>query len=157
MARITCRTPSTGKPLRIILKDVGVTHAVVAEAPDFSVPDSSEKFAERDPLNSARAIRPGEIFFLTPMAAKNKSTTESGIIELQLVTEDNITIELGRIEIPAGDTGYFPLQGRSLLKRDLNSGAGDRIRIKSNIAGIFDVWAAAEEKLSSEHSGVGEI
>jgi hypothetical protein len=157
MARIICRTPSTGKPLRITLKDVSDTFTVVAEAPDFSVPDSSEKFTERDPADSTRAIRPGEIFFLTPMAVKNKSTTSSSIIELQLITEDNITIELGKLEIPAGDTGFFPLQGRSLLKRDLTSVNGDRIRIKASISGIFDIWAAAEEKLSSEHSGVGEV
>jgi hypothetical protein len=153
MARITCRTPSTGKPLRLIYQDVANTFVTIAEAPDFSVPDASSKFAERDPTDPGRAIRPGEIFFLTPLAAKNKDTSTRWI-ETILVTEDSFTIELGRVEVPAGDTAFIPLQGRSIFKRVANTATGDTVQVRAEISDVFDVWVAAEEKLSSEHTGV---
>jgi len=153
MTRIVCRTPSTGKGLRISESNVSNTFVVIAEAPDFSVPDASTKFAERDPLDPARAIRPGEIFFLTPLAARNKDTVDRWI-EVKLVTEDAETIEIGKLEIPAGDTAFIPLQGRSLFKRTANNANGDTIQVRAEISSVFDVWAAAEERLSSEHSGV---
>jgi hypothetical protein len=155
MARIKCRTPSTGKAIRVASASVSNTFITIAEAPDFSVPDASNKFAERDPLDPSRAIRPGEVFFLTPLAAKNKDSVTRWI-ETQLVTEDSVTIELGRVEVPAGDTAFIPLQGRSLFKRTANNASGDSIEVRGEVTGIFDVWAAAEEKLSSEHAGVEE-
>lgn len=153
MARITCRTPSTGKPLRLVERNVANTFIVLAEAPDFSVPDPSNKFVERDPLDVGRAIRPGEIFFLTPLAAKNKDTVTRWI-ETVLVTEDSETIEVGKIEVPAGDTAFIPLQGRSIFKRVANTVNGDSIQVRAEASNIFDVWVAAEEKLSNEHAGV---
>lgn len=153
MARITCRTPSTGKPIRASLANVPTSFTTIAEAPDFSVPDASIKFTVRDPVDESRAIRPGEIFFLSPLAAKNKDT-ETRWIETILVTEDGVTIDFGKVEVPAGDTAYIPLQGRSLFKRDPNATNGDRIQIRAELGNIFDVWAAAEEKLSNEHAGV---
>lgn len=153
MARITCRTPSTGKPLRIALNDVPNTFTTIAEAPDFSVPDTSNKFTDRDPLDATRAIRPGEVFFLTPLAAKNKTATERWI-DVQLVTEGGVTYEFGRISVPAYDTAFIPMQGRSLFKRDDLAANGDRIQVRAETATTFDVWSAAEEKLASEHTGV---
>ena len=153
MARIVCRTPSTGKGLRISESNVPNTFVTIAEAPDFSVPDASVKFPERDPTDEGRAIRPGEIFFLTPLAARNKDTVDRWI-EVKLVTEDSETIEIGKVEIPAGDTAFIPLQGRSLFKRTANNVTGDTIQVRAEVSSVFDVWAAAEERLSSEHSGV---
>lgn len=155
MARIVCRTPSTGKPLRLIIKNISNEFITLAEAPDFSVPDASEKFEERDPNDPSRAIRPGEIFFLTPLAVKNNSLIKESI-EVNLITEDDIEILMGKVEIPAGDTAFVPLQGRSLLKRNPSSINGDRIRIKASTANVLDSWISAEEKLSSEHTGVEE-
>jgi hypothetical protein len=133
--------------------DVTTNFTTIAEAPDFSVPDASIKYTTRDPLDEGRAIRPGEIFFLTPMAAKNKDTVARWI-EVILVTEDAITVELGRARVPAGDTAFIPLQGRSLFKRDPNATNGDRIQIRAETNSVFDVWSSAEEKLSNEHVGV---
>lgn len=153
MTRIVCRTPSTGKGLRITKNNVANTFQTIAEAPDFSVPDASVKFPTRDPLDPGRAIRPGEIFFLTPLAAKNKDTVDRWV-EVVLITEDSVTIEVGRVEVPAGDTVYIPLQGRSLFKRGANNANGDTIQVRAQVSSVFDVWTAAEERLSSEHSGV---
>lgn len=153
MTRITCRTPSTGKPIRVAYQDVPTDYVTIAEAPDFSVPDTSNKFDERDPLDDTRAIRPGEVFFLTPLSARNKDVVTRWV-ETRLITESGLVIELGRVEVPAGDTVFIPTQGRSLLKRLPNATNGDRLQIKAETADVFDVWAAAEEKLSSEHIGV---
>ena len=153
MSRIVCRTPSTGKPIRISVANVSSTFASVAEAPDFSVPDASRAFTPRDPLDDGRAIKPGEIFFLSPLAAKNKSGV-SKWIEVQLRTESNTTIEFGRIDVPAGDTAFIPLQGRSLFKRTATGANGDILLVRAQDTNVFDIWATAEEKLSSEHSGL---
>lgn len=153
MARITCRTPSTGKPIRVSMVNVTTSYTTIAEAPDFSVPDASVKFTTRDPLDETRAVRPGEVFFLTPLAARNKDSATKWI-EVILLTEDGVTIELGRAKVPAGDTAFIPLQGRSLFKRDSNASNGDRIQIRAESNSVFDVWASAEEKLSNEHVGV---
>ena len=153
MARITCRTPSTGKPIRVSMVNVTTSFTTIAEAPDFSVPDASTKYATRDPVDESRAIRPGEIFFLTPLAARNKDSSTKWV-EVILVTEDGVTVELGRARVPAGDTAFIPLQGRSLFKRDPNAANGDRVQIRAETNSVFDVWASAEEKLSNEHVGV---
>lgn len=155
MSRITCRTPSTGRPIRASLANVGTTYATIAEAPDFSVPDPSNTYDIRDPLDETRTVKPGEIFFLTPLSAKNKSVSTAWI-DTALLTESGVLIEFGRIEVPAGDTAFIPMQGRSLFKRDYTSANGDRLQVKAQTADVFDVWAAAEEKTSSEHSGVVE-
>lgn len=153
MSRITCRTPSTGKPIRAALANVPATFTTISEAPDFSVPDTSERFENRDPVDNTRAIRPGEIFFLTPLAAKNKDTSTRWI-DVQIVSEDNVTIEFGRAEVPAGDTALIPIQGRSLFKRNPSGSTGDRLQVRAQVAGIFDVWVSGEEKLSNEHAAV---
>lgn len=153
MTRIVCRTPSTGKSIRISYNNIPADFVTVVEAPDFSISDTTNKFTERDPTDSTRAIRPGEIFFLTPMSAINKDTITRWV-ETRLISEDGITVEFGKIEVPPGDTVFIPTQGRSLLKRLPNATYGDRLQIRAETAGIFDIWAAAEEKLSSEHIGV---
>lgn len=153
MSRITCRTPSTGKPLRIALANVGTSDTSIAESPDFSVPDAAGTYSVRDPLDTTRAIRPGEVFFLTPLAAKNKSSSLI-YLETSLYTEDNVRIEFANIAIPPNDTAFIPIQGRSLFKRDANTPIGDIIQVKASVADTIDVWASAEEKLTSEHIGV---
>lgn len=153
MARITCKTPSTGKAIIVSQANVSNTYAVIAEAPDFSVPDPSENFTTRDPVDASRAIRPGEVFFVTPLAARNKSESIAWI-QVRLNTEANVAIDFGRLDVPPGDTAFIPIQGRSLFKRDANGTNGDRLEIVAQFNGVFDVWAAAEEKLSAEHIGV---
>jgi hypothetical protein len=153
MARITCRTPSTGRSIRSSLINVGTDFTTIAEAPDFSVPDTSRRFDVRDPLDDNRAIRSGEVFFLTPLAAINK-TSQTRWIEVRLLTEEGEIVSFARVDVPANDTAFIPLQGRSLFKRNPNASAGDRIQIRAENPDVFDVWGSAEEKLSNEHVGV---
>ncbi len=153
MARITCKTPSTGKAIIVSQTDVTTTYTSIAEAPDFSLPDPSETFSQRDPSDNARAIRPGEVFFITPLSAKNK-TANTRWIEVRLYTEANTAVEFGRVSVPPNDTAFIPLQGRSLFKRNANNAVGDSLQVRAEANNVFDVWAAAEEKLSAEHIGV---
>lgn len=153
MARITCKTPSTGKAITAAFANVTTTFTTIAEAPDFSVPDPSESFAERDPTDAARAIRPGEVFFVTPLAARNK-TANVYWIEVRLFNEANSAVDFGRVSVPPYDTAFIPIQGRSLFKRTAGGTNGDRLQIRAEANNVFDVWAAAEEKLSAEHIGV---
>lgn len=153
MSRITCRTPSTGKPVRVSYVDVPIDYTVISEAPDFSIPDTSERFEVRDPTDDSRAIKSGEVFFLTPLSAKNKDSVTRWI-DVRIVTESDGTIEFGRIVVPAGDTALIPIQGRSLFKRDPDGANGDTLEVKAEVVSAFDVWASAEEKLSNEHVGV---
>jgi hypothetical protein len=154
MARIKCRTPSTGKPLSISVSNVSTSYTTVAEAPDFSVPDAAGNFSVRDPEDNTRTIKPGEIFFLTPMSVRNKSASTASIDVALLNENSNTVIEIGRIRVPANDTAFVPLQGRSLLKRDANTANGDIIQVRASSPDTFDIWISAEEKLSSEHIGV---
>lgn len=153
MARITCRTPSTGKPVRAALTDVPATFTEIINVPDFSVPDPSQRFPLRDPSDQTRAILAGEIFFLTPLSATNKSETDRWI-EVKLVTEDNEEILFAKLEVPAGDTAFIPLQGRSIFKRDATGATGDSIEVRAEVADVFDVWASGEEKVAPDHAGI---
>jgi hypothetical protein len=153
VSRITCKTPSTGRSFIVSQANVSTTYTTIAEAPDFSVPDPSENYATRDPLDNNRAIRPGEVFFVTPLAAKNKSASVVWV-EIRLFTEANTAIDFGRVAVPPGDTAFIPIQGRSLFKRIADGTNGDRLQVRAEANNVFDVWSAAEEKLSAEHIGV---
>ena len=160
MTRIYCRTPSTGYPENLILADVPVTYTTIpgglsgADAPDYSVPDPANQYEERDPLDPTRAILPGQIFFLTPLSAVNKSGSDEWI-ECQLLLEDGVTvIGFGRAVVPANDTAYIPLNGRSLLKRDPDAANGDQLQVRASAPNVFDVWTAAEVSPASQNIGV---
>lgn len=154
MPRIKCKTPSTGRPINLTATNLGTSWVTLAEAPDFSVPDSGNIFAARDPLDGNRAIRAGEIFFMTPIYARNKSTVDCWI-EVRLRQEDGVTVECpGRMMVPANDTALVPVQGRSLIKRGATNLLGDQLQVRAQTANALDLWATAEEKPSTEHIGV---
>jgi hypothetical protein len=154
MPRITCKTPASGKPLNITLVNVPTTFTTLVDAPDFSIPDPGLKFAARDPADGGRAILPGEISLLSPLAVYNKTATARWV-EVQLVTEAGVTVlSPGRVTVPPLDTVYSPVQGRSLMKRVLGGTNGDRLQIRAEAAAALDVWGSAEERLSAEHIGV---
>ena len=158
MTRIYCRTPSTGYPENLILADVPTTFTTIpgglsgANAPDYSVPDPSEQYEQRDPADDTRAILPGQIFFLTPLSAVNKTASEEWI-ECQLLTEDGDIIQFGRAVVPANDTAYIPLNGRSLLKRELLTTDGDQLQVRASNPAVFDVWTSADLSPASQNLG----
>lgn len=163
MTRIYCRTPSTGYPENLYLIDVPDTFTTLgpvgaytyngANAPDYSVPDPSEQYEQRDPTDPARAILPGQIFFLTPLSVTNKSTSEE-YLDCRILTQDGTIINVGRAIVPAGDTAYIPLQGKSLLKRDPDITNGDQLQVRASTASVFDVIVSADLSPASQNIGV---
>lgn len=155
MTRIYCRTPSTGYPENLILADVPTTFTTIpgADAPDYSVPDPSEQYEQRDPLDPTRAILPGQIFFLTPLSVVNKTASEEWL-ECQLLNEAGNVIAFGRAVVPANDTAYIPLNGRSLLKRDPDALNGDQLQVRASNSNVFDVWTSADLSPASQNLGV---
>lgn len=152
--RITCKTPSTGRPINFTAAGLGQEWQTIAEAPDFSVPDTSNVFPDRDPTDEGRAIRPGEIFFLTPLYVRNTSE-DACWVEARLLLEDDTAIACpGRIDILPGDTAVVAVQGRSLVKRDAAGLSGDRLQLRAQAADVLDAWGSGEEKPSAEHIGV---
>lgn len=153
MARITCRTPSTARPLAVAQTNVATGWVTVAEAPDFSVPDTQQVYPARDPADNGRGIRPGEVFFLTPVKARNKSS-DTAWIEAQIVREGGTAIMLDRIDVPPGETVQIVTQGLSLMKRAAEGATGDRLQIRAETSATFDIFGAAQERPSAEHIGV---
>ena len=156
MTRITCRQPSTGKPVSVSNTTIGTDWINIAEAPDFSVPDpSGSGYTSRDPSNTTRGIAAGELFFLTPLVAKNV-TAGTDWIEVRFRPEGGVANNdaFGRIYVPAGESVAIPLQGRSLVKRNYLSTNGDIIYVRAGNTASFHVWASANEQASAEHVGV---
>jgi hypothetical protein len=156
MTRITCRQPSTGKPISVSNTTIGTDWINIAEAPDFSVPDpSGSGYTSRDPSNTTRGIAAGELFFLTPLVAKNV-TAGTDWIEVRFRPEGGVANNdaFGRIYVPAGESVAIPLQGRSLVKRNYLSTNGDIIYVRAGNTASFHVWASANEQASAEHVGV---
>ena len=158
MSRIVCRTPSTGFSETLYLVDVPVTMTTLiggltgADAPDYSVPDPSNQFEVRDPSDPTRAILPGQIFFLTPLSATNKSGTDE-TLDVQILLENGNIISLGSAVVPANDTAYIPINGRSLLKLDANSANGDQLQVSASTANVFDVILSADLSPASQNLG----
>lgn len=155
MPRITCRQPSTGRPVNVRAEDVGTAWVTLVEASDFSLPDPSlANYSDRDPLDASRGIAPGEVFFLTPLMARNLASAARWI-EVRLLTEAGVENDaLGRFIVPAGETVAIPVQGRSLVKRVAAGANGDRLQVRAEASSAFDVWASAEERPAAEHVGV---
>lgn len=153
MPRITCKTPASARPIAVRMADVTTSWATVAEAPDFSVPDTAVIFPARDPLDENRAIRPGEVFLLTPVKARNKSAGTLWV-EAQILSENGVSFVMERIDVPAGDSVTLITQGLSLLKRNAGVANGDRLQVRAEAADAFDVTGAGQERPSSEHIGV---
>jgi hypothetical protein len=157
MTRIKCRQPSTGKPISVSNTTIGTDWINIAEAPDFSVPDPSRSGYpnSRDSSDISRGIAAGELFFLTPLVAKN-ITAGTDWIEVRFRPEGGVANNdaFGRIYVPAGESVAIPIQGRSLVKRNYLSANGDIVYIRAGNTTSFHVWASANEQASAEHVGV---
>lgn len=151
MARITTSAPAPGKPLTrgAAMANVSSNWITLLEADDYSVPDASGQFAVRDPTNAARAIRPGQVFFLTPLFAYNKTGVERWF-EVRFLYEDGTTVMLGRFMVRANDVLPIPVQGRSLVKRNAAGSNGDRLQIRAEQDNVFDASLGAQAQASVE-------
>ncbi len=161
MPRINTDQPSSGKPLLLFIPAatnsgfVNTTWTTLAEAPDFSIPASGDDGVTVDPADSARELRPGEVFLETPLAATNTTATTRWV-ELQMLLQGNSGQAIPvttQVPVPAGETVYLPIQGLRLLKTDLtNTQPGGRLQVRAEVANAIKVIGSAVELEALNHA-----
>ena len=161
MPRINTDQPSSGKPLLIYIPSssnsgfVNTTWTTIAEAPDFSIPSSGDDGIVVDPAASGRELRPGEVYFETPLQCINNTAT-SQWVELQMLLQGNSgqAIPLSpQVEVPAGESVYLAIQGQRLLKTDLtNTQPGGRLQIRAEVNNAIKINGNAVELEAQDHA-----
>jgi hypothetical protein len=159
MPRIKCRTPSSEEPVSIRIASLGTAWNTVAEAPDYSVPETTnntELYPNRDPDEpTLRAIRAGEIFLLTPLKVRNNSASVSTAVEARILDENGAAFLMERIEVPPNESVQILVQGLSLLKRVPANTNGDRLQVRAVTAGLLHVVGAGQRRPADEN--IGEV
>lgn len=153
MSRITCATPSNSFRVKIVVDGVPIEWTTIASPHDFSVPDPQQLWPARDPLDASRAVRPGELFFTTPIKARNKTATTRWI-EARIFTETADIILMERIFVPPNETVQIVTQGMSLIKRVRDTSEGDLLQLRAETASTFDIFGMAQQRPTAEHIGV---
>jgi hypothetical protein len=87
------------------------------------------------------------------LSVTNKTASEETLDAQLLLEGGNITINLGTVVVPAFDTAYIPLNGRSLLKFDANSINGDQLQVSASTANVFDVVISGDLSPASQNLG----
>jgi hypothetical protein len=161
MPRIRTDQASSGKPLLLFVPAasnngfVNTTWTTIAEAPDFSIPSSGDDGIVEDPADSGRELRPGEVFFETPLQAINNTST-SCWVELQMLlqgTSGQAIPVTPRIVVPANESVYLPVQGLRLLKTDLtNTQPGGRLQVQAEVNNAIKVIGTAVELEAQDHA-----
>lgn len=166
MARINTDQPSSGKPLLLYIPSdtnsgfVNTTWTTIAEAPDFSIPASGDDGVTLDPSDSGRELRPGEVFFETPLQAINTTATTRWV-ELQMLlqgTSGQAIPVTPRVSVPAGESVYLPIQGLRLLKTDLsNTNPGGRLQVQAQVNNAIKIIGSAVELEALDHAPDTEV
>jgi hypothetical protein len=161
MPRIRTDQPSSGKPLLLFIPSttndgfVNTTWSTIAEAPDFSIPASGDDGTASDPADSGRELRPGEVFFETPLQAINTTATTRWV-ELQMLLQgaSGQAIRVSpQVAVPANESVFLLTQGLRLLKTDLtNTQPGGRLQIRAEVANAITIIGTAVELEAANHS-----
>lgn len=125
------------------------------EAPYFSVPSEvDDETAVLDPADAERELRPGQVFFQTPLYLTNKSGSDV-VATVQIVREGGAVFNLAFEQvIETRDTLPVPTQGVSLFKRNLAlpANAADLLQIRINAANAVDVVCTYSEREALGHA-----
>jgi hypothetical protein len=161
MPRINTDQPSSGKPLQLLIPSatnsgfVNTTWTTLAEAPDFSVPGSGDSGVVLDPADSGRELRPGEVFFESPLVCVNTTATTRWI-ELRILLQGNSGQAIPvtpRVPVPASEAIYLPIQGLRILKADLtNTQPGGRLQVQAEVSDAIKVFGSAVELEALTHA-----
>jgi hypothetical protein len=165
MPRIRTDAISSGRPLQLFIPSgtnsglVNTTWTTIAEAPDFSVPTTSGTGVVADPDDIDRELRPGEIFFETPLQVIN-STASTRWVELQIVLQGPSGQAIPaspRVPVPANDSIYLQLQGQRVLKTDLGGTIaspmlGGRLQIRAEVGNALSILGNAIELEYQTHA-----
>ena len=158
--KIRTDQPSSGKPLLLFIPSsvndgfVDTDWTTIVEAPEFSIPSNGDN-AVLDPEDLDRELRPGEIYFETPLTVTNTSET-SQWVELQIVLEGESGQAIPvtpQITVPGKESVYLQIQGLRLLKTDLgNDEPGGLLQIRCQTSDTVTVIGSAVELEASDHA-----
>lgn len=161
MPRIRTDQPSSGKPLQLLIPSdtnsgfVNTSWTTLVEAPDFSVPGSGDSGVVLDPVDTGRELRPGEVFFESPLVVVNTTATTRWV-ELQILLQGNSGQAVPvtpRVPVPGGEAVYLPIQGLRVLKTDLtNTESGGRLQIQAEVGNALKVIGSAVELEALTHA-----
>lgn len=143
MTRINTDQAATARPQLVGLVGIPTSWTTVLEPNDYSVPDTTGTWPERDPSDGTRRIQPGQALIEAPLMFFNKDTGVAHRIDVQIVTEDGDAVQQVSVEIPPLETYSHPAPGQILTKRDLATSSGDRLQVKADTAGVVDLTFAA--------------
>lgn len=155
MPRIRTDQPSSGKPLQLFIPSAGFvpsTWTTLAEAPDFSIPETGDSGVTLDPSDPGRELRPGEVFLEAPLTCINQDTVTRWV-ELQILTQTGHSCPVTpQISIPAKESVYLPIQGLRLLKTIFTATNGDRLQIRAATGSSIKVVGSAVELEALTHA-----
>lgn len=151
MTRINTEQPATAKSELVAIEGVSDTWETIAEAPDFSVPDTTKQWPNtRDPNDSDRRIAPGQVLIETPLMVHNRDTDRC-TMTVRTHLEDGTTAIQVAVEIPPGETYSHPLPGQTLTKRDQTATNGDRIEVQAARPDALDLTVSISTGLAEQH------
>lgn len=162
--RIYTDQPSSGRPIQV-QRDQFQTNGFfttdwsdIAEARDFSVPDTGEDGVTLDPDNPDRELRPGEFYFETPLGIVSYVDVPCWF-EIRLIQQGGNMIPglqemiiAPKITIPPREVVFFPLQGFRLFKTNFDAAYGDRLQGKAEFETAIKVWGSAVELEYAAHA-----
>jgi hypothetical protein len=156
MPRIRTDQPSSGRPLRLVYPSNGFvpdTWTTIVEAPDFSVPGTGDTGVTLDPADPDRELRPGEVFFETPLTVVNLGSVTRWI-EVRLVTQNNTIHPLtpNQLKVPANEAIYVPIQGLRLLKTNFTAIEGDALQMRASTGSSIKIIGSAVELEALTHA-----
>jgi hypothetical protein len=143
MTRITTNQAATARPQLITVANVPTTWTTVLEPHDYSVPDTTGTWPERDPADATRRIQPGQALIEAPLLFWNKSVDTAHVVEVRIVTEAGAIVQQVSVSIPPLETYSHPAPGQILTKRTIASSNGDRLQIKAAAANAIDFTSSA--------------
>jgi hypothetical protein len=167
MPRIRTDQPSSGRPQNINWWVGGSLETPpaalltdwrdIAEADDFSIPSTGAGGVTLDPADSSRELRPGELYFETPLHVANNSAN-SCWVQLEIIQQGGNSVaglqsfKFAQVIVPANETVMLPIQGLRLLKTNLAALRGDRLRARAQTAGVLQVWGSAVSLEFQDHA-----
>jgi hypothetical protein len=165
MPRIKTDQPSSGKSLQLFIPTatnsgfVNTTWTTIVEAPDFSIPTSGDTGIVADPDDNARELRPGEVFFESPLQVINTTSTTRWV-ELQVLLQGSGGQAIPaspRVPVPANESVFLQLQGQRLLKTDLGGTIaspipGGRLQVRAEVGNALTLLGSAVEYEAPTHA-----
>lgn len=165
MPRILTDSISSGRSLQLFIPAatnsgfVNTTWTTLIEAPDFSIPTSGDSGFTLDPDDLSRELRPGEVFFETPLQVINK-TSVTRWVELQILLQGSGGQAIPaspRVPVPADDSVFLQLQGQRILKTDVGGTLaspipGGRLQIRAEVDNALTVLGSAIELEAQTHA-----